>query len=115
MHPIEYVVDNIFYTIQDKQEKHRKMSELLEALKNTEEMSYFRHGYIQRLLDLHWNETTWKQYTIVFTMTVTSFVLICVNASLLNFKENDNHVFIETRIIIDAINVALIFISSFYL
>lgn len=46
MHPIEYVVDNIFYTIQDMQEKHRKMSELLEALKNTEEMSYFRHGYI---------------------------------------------------------------------
>lgn len=48
-------------------------------------------------------------------MTVTSFVLICVNASLLNFKENENHVFVETRIIIDAINVALIFISSFYL
>lgn len=121
LNPIEYVVDNVFYTLNNDEEEHRKLIDLLEALKNTEEMSYFRHGYIQRLLNFHWNRTTWKHYSIVFSFTITSFILICVNASLLNFDTGDldsdhhHHKIVITRMIIDCFNAVLIFFSSFYL
>ena len=119
LNPIEYVVDNVFYTLNNDEEEHRQLIDLLEALKNTEEMSYFRHGYIQRLLNLHWNNTTWKHYSIVFSFTVTSFILICVNASLVNFDDGAdtkvNHRVAWARVGIDIANAVLIFVSSFYL
>jgi len=60
------------------------MKELLDTLAKTKQMSYFRCGFIQRMIDYQWNGTLVNYYKLVASCYLNSFILIAFSSVLLN-------------------------------
>jgi hypothetical protein len=110
--PVKYIVDHILESAPD----HRKrLLKLFQALSKSEEMSYFRSGYIQRLINYHWQTRTSVQYWIIFVCIVVSYALILTNTVLMNIIEYSDMKYTRARVTIDSVNGVIIIFSQFYL
>jgi hypothetical protein len=53
--PIRYFAERLPSTARDPEEQLEVVFQLFEILSETGQMSYFRSGFIKRLIEYHWN------------------------------------------------------------
>lgn len=58
LYPISYTVDHYFTFIDDDKQRDIEVMKFVTELSTTEEMTYFKAAYVQRLLLHIWEETT---------------------------------------------------------
>ena len=105
---ISYTIDHIL-TSRDAATHRAEMIKLLNGLSTTQEMSYFRSSFVQRFLLYHWETKTKKQYAIIFSIILLSYLLILTNTILMRYNTNRSiTTFFLIRVIIDGVNFLLI-------
>jgi hypothetical protein len=109
--PIEYIAYRfpIAYDHDNLQQNSEEIHHLLEILTSTEQTSYLRTAYVQRLIDYQWSGNLKKAYSIIFAFSLTEFVLILISSVCLNLS--DEKIGSDVRAVLSMINVVLIIIS----
>jgi len=79
MYPITYIAERIPEPM-GGQSYEELMFVILELLAQTKEISYFRCGYIQRLIDYQWQGNLRHAYIIMSSLYGVSFILIVLCA-----------------------------------
>lgn len=83
--PIKYFAERLPTPARDADEQLEYVFQLFEILSETEQMSYFRSGFVQRLIEYHWNGPLVKYYSVVSGFYLFSFFLIVTCIFLLQY------------------------------
>lgn len=74
-------------------------------------MSYFRSGFIQRLIMYHWNGPLVRYYSVVSGFYLASFSLVILNVLLLGWQNNEPYKMTFARTCISGFNVLVLCLS----
>lgn len=83
--PIKYFAERLPTPARDPDEQLEYVFELFAILSETEQMSYFRSGFIQRLIEYHWNGPLVRYYSVVSGFYLFSFFLVLSCIFLLQY------------------------------
>lgn len=87
------------------------MFQLFEILSETEQMSYFRSGFIQRLIEYHWDGPLVRWYSVVSGFYLLSFSLVMINVVLLQYQKTNPVLMTSLRILIAFVNMLVLSVS----
>jgi hypothetical protein len=87
--PIFYYAERLPVFAKDEDEHYENIFKLLEILAETDQLAYFRCGFVTRLIDWMWDSQLVKLYNIVSTMYLTSYALIVSSSIALRWYDTD--------------------------
>jgi len=97
LHSINYDVD---YLLVDKSSEF--VEELLRLLSQTDQMSYFRSKFLQRMINYYWFNFYRKSYMKVLKIHILIFLLILLSVTLINHESRSA---CHARIGINCVNI----------
>lgn len=109
--PIIYYAEKLPVYCKDVEELYETTFELFEILAETEEMSYFRSGFIQRLIDYMWDSQLVKFYNIVSGMYLLSYLLILSACVCLRWTDTHPYGSASARATLLGINMLVLILS----
>jgi hypothetical protein len=110
MYPITYIAERIPEPM-GGQNYEELMFDILDLLAATKEISYFRCGYIQRLIDYQWQGNLRHAYIIMSSLYAVSFMLIVACALSLSWDLEYHEVYASYRNIANVINLVIVVTS----
>jgi hypothetical protein len=109
--PIKYFAERLPSPAKDPDEQLEYVFQLFEVLSETEQMSYFRSGFIQRLIEYHWNGPLVRMYSIVSGFYLLSFSLVLICVLLLYWQNNFPYHMTFARTCISGLNLIVLCLS----
>jgi hypothetical protein len=83
--PIIYYAERLPVFAANEDEHYENIFKLLEILAETEQLGYFRCGYVTRLIEWMWDSQLVRFYNVVSGMYMMSYLLIVVASVTLRY------------------------------
>jgi multisubunit Na+/H+ antiporter MnhG subunit len=106
-----YYAEKLPVHCKDEDELYETAFQLFEILAETEEMSYFRSGFIQRLINYMWDSQLVRYYNVVSILYLTSYFLIVSASIALRWTDEYPYESSATRATLLTINLVVLVMS----
>ena len=110
LYPIKYFAERLPVDSKDADEHYETIFELFSILSETEQMSYFRCGFIQRLVDFMWDSQLVKFYNVVSSMYIAAYLSILMASVALRWAESHPYMSSVVRtclLVVNLVNLSL--------
>lgn len=109
--PIFYYAERLPVFSKDADEHYANIFTLLEILSETEQLGYFRCGFVTRLIDWMWDSQLVAFYNVVSACYLSSFFLIVVASLALMWWDSAPVYSSEVRVILLGLNFLILCLS----
>ena len=111
LYPIKYFAERLPVDCKNQEELYETVFELFSILSETEQMSYFRCGFIQRLIDFMWDSQLVGFYNVVSGMYMASYLCILAASIALRWHETNPYGSSVVRTSLLVLNLVILLMS----
>ena len=109
--PINYFAERLPTPAKTQEEQLDYVFHLFEILSETEQMSYFRSSFIQRLIEYHWNGPLVRFYSVVSGFYLLSFALILTSIISMQYMSEEPYICLVIRLYLALANLIILSVS----